>query len=132
MFKLRAKFHADVLLYSLSHFECNGHTVHMLTQWCLPPPLISTVKLLLFMPAHSSPLSLAAGLHQCRGNCSHYITNGWIFSRQTSYHKEYCYKRCLRFYCLCFLLGFFCLFVLSLTFKSLVHFEFVLVCGIRR
>ena len=31
MFKLNAKFGADSLLYSLSHFECNGHTVHMLT-----------------------------------------------------------------------------------------------------
>ena len=32
MFKLNAKFDADSLLYLLSHFECNGHTVHMLTQ----------------------------------------------------------------------------------------------------
>ena len=132
MFKLNTKFDADSLLYLLSHFECHGHTVHMLTQWRLLPPLTSAVKSSLFTHAHSSPLSLAAGLHQCRGNCSHYITNDWTFSRQTSYHKKYCYKRCLRFYCLCFLLGFFCLFVLSLTFKSLVHFEFVLVCGIRR
>ena len=28
-FKLNAKFDADSLLYSLSHFECDGHTVHM-------------------------------------------------------------------------------------------------------
>ena len=45
MFKLNAKFDADSLLYSLSHFECDSHTVHMLTQWCLLPPLTSTVRL---------------------------------------------------------------------------------------
>ena len=85
-----ARFDADLLLYSLSHFECSDHTVHMLTQWCLPPPLISTVKLLLFMPAHSSPLSLAAGLHRCCANHFCYINNGWAFSGQTSYtpHKH--------------------------------------------
>ena len=32
MFKLNAKFSADLLLYSLSHFECDGHTGHTLTQ----------------------------------------------------------------------------------------------------
>ena len=31
MFKLNAEFDADLLLCSLSHFECDGHTVHMLT-----------------------------------------------------------------------------------------------------
>ena len=44
MFKLNAKCDADLLLYSLSHFECNGHTVHMLTQQCLLPPVTSKVK----------------------------------------------------------------------------------------
>ena len=29
MFKLHAKFDADLLLYLLNHFECDGHTVHM-------------------------------------------------------------------------------------------------------
>ena len=56
MFKLNAKLDADSLLYSLSHFECDGHTVHMLTQQHLPPPLTSTVKLSLFthaFPVHS-------------------------------------------------------------------------------
>ena len=48
------------MLYSLSHFECDGHTVHMLPQWCALPPLTSTVKLSLFTPAHSCPLALAA------------------------------------------------------------------------
>ena len=63
--KLNAKFDADSLLYSPSHFECEGHTVHMLTQRCLPPPLTSTVKSSLFTHAHSSPFPLAARLHQC-------------------------------------------------------------------
>ena len=45
MFKFNAKFDADSLLYLLSHFECHGHTLHMLTQWHLPPPLTSTVIL---------------------------------------------------------------------------------------
>ena len=37
MFKLNTQFDADSLLYLLSHFECDSHTVHMLTQWDLPP-----------------------------------------------------------------------------------------------
>ena len=40
MFKLTAKFDADLLLDFLSHFECDGHSVHMLTHWCLLPPLM--------------------------------------------------------------------------------------------
>ena len=85
MFKLKAKLDADSLLYMLSHFECDGHTVLMLTQQHLPPPLTSTVKSSLFMHAHSSPPCLAARLHRCHANCSHFINNGWAFSRQTSY-----------------------------------------------
>ena len=38
MFKLNTKFDVDSLLYSLSHFECDSHTVHMLTQWHPTPP----------------------------------------------------------------------------------------------
>ena len=60
MFKLNAKFDAELLLYPLSHSECDGHTVHMLIQTCLLPPLMSTVKSSLFTHAHSSSLSLAA------------------------------------------------------------------------
>ena len=85
MFKLNAKFDADLLLCSLSHFECEGHTVYMLTQWHLLPTLTSTVKSSLFTHAHSSPFSLAARSHWCRTNHSHYINNGWTFSGQTSY-----------------------------------------------
>ena len=72
MFKLRAKSDADPLLYSLSHFECDSHTVHRHTQQHLLLPLTSTVKSSLFTHAHSSPLSLAARLHWYHANCSHY------------------------------------------------------------
>ena len=85
MFKLNAKFYADSLLYLLSHFECDGHTVHMLTQGHLLPPLTSTVKSSLFTHEHSGPLSLAARLQQCHANHFHYINKGWSFSRQTLY-----------------------------------------------
>ena len=86
MFKLNAKFDADSLPYLLSHFECDGHTVHMLTQQCPLPPLTSTVNLSLFTHAYSSPLSLAARLSWCCINCSCYIHNGWTFSGQISIH----------------------------------------------
>ena len=85
-FKLNAKFDADLLLYLLIHFECDGHTVHKLNQWRLSPPLTSTVKWSLFTHAHSSPLSLAAKLHGCHTNLSHYVNNGWTFSQQTLSH----------------------------------------------
>ena len=84
MFKLKAKFDADSLLYLCSHFECDSHTVQMLTQWHLSLLPTSTVKLPLFTHAHSSPLTLAARLHRCHTNRSHYINNGCTFSGQTS------------------------------------------------
>ena len=59
MFEFNAKLDADSLLYSLIHFECDGHTVHMLTQWHLPSPQTSIVKSSLFThehPVHSPPL----------------------------------------------------------------------------
>ena len=59
-------------------FEWEGHTVHMFPQWHLPPLLISTVKLSLFMHVHSSQLYLAARLHRCHENHFH-INNGWTF-----------------------------------------------------
>ena len=76
-------------IYLLSHFECDGHTVHKLNQWLLSPPLISTVKSSLFTHAHPSPLPLAARLHQCGANHSCYINNGWTFSGQTSLYTTY-------------------------------------------
>ena len=54
MFKLHAKFDADLLFFSLNYFACDNHTVHMLTQQCLSPSLTSTVKSSLFTYAHSS------------------------------------------------------------------------------
>ena len=84
MFKLNTKFDADLLLYLLSHFECNSHTVHTLTQWHLPSPLTSTVRWSLFTHVHSSPLALAARLHRCCAQYFHYSNNGWTFSGQTS------------------------------------------------
>ena len=86
-FKLNAKFDADSLLYSLSHFECDGHTVHLLTPRSTTP-LTSTVKSSLFTHGHSSPVSLAARLLQCHANHSRYIKDGWTFSGQTSCSKS--------------------------------------------
>ena len=85
MFRPNPKLFADSLLYSLSHFECGGHTVHTLTQRHLPPPLTSAVKSSLLTHAHSSPLFLATRLHWCHTNHSHCNNNGWTFSKQTSY-----------------------------------------------
>ena len=63
MFKLNTKFDADLLLYLLSHFYCDGHAVQMYIQWHLLPPLTSTVKSSVFMHVHSSPLSSTARLY---------------------------------------------------------------------
>ena len=71
----------------VSHFECDGHTVHMLIQWRLLPPLTRTVRLSLFTYAHSSPLSLAARLDRCCTNCSLYVNNAWTISGQTPYNQ---------------------------------------------
>ena len=38
------------------HFECDSHTVHMLTQPHLPSPMTTTAKLSLCTHVHSSPL----------------------------------------------------------------------------
>ena len=56
MFKLNTKCDGESLLYSLSHFECDSHTVHMLTQWSLPPLLTSTVRSSLFAHVQSTLL----------------------------------------------------------------------------
>ena len=85
MLKLNTKFDADSLLHPVSHSEYNSHTVHMLTQQHLLPPLTSTVKSSFFMHVHSSPLSLAARLHWGHANHFCYINNGWTFSGQTLY-----------------------------------------------
>ena len=78
LFQLNAKFDAVLLLYLLSHFKCDGYTVHMLIQWHPPPLLTSTGRLSLFTHVHSSPLSLAARLHGCYANPSNYISNDFF------------------------------------------------------
>ena len=92
MFNLNAKFDADSLLYSvMPNAVATEYT--WLTQWCLPPPLTSTVKASLFMHEHSSLLSLAARLYGCHTNCSFYINNSWTFSGQTSCaYRMNCFK----------------------------------------
>ena len=60
-------------------FECDNHTVHILTQRHLPPPLTSTVQSSLFKS------TLLGWFYQSPANCSPYINHGWTFSRQTSY-----------------------------------------------
>ena len=88
MFKLNAKFDADSLLYLLNHFECDTHTVHMLTQWHVLPPLTSTVKSSLFMHVYYSPLSLVVSLNRYSGNYSHIYT-GCTFSGRTLYMSSF-------------------------------------------
>ena len=63
----------------ISHFDGKDHTIHMLTQQHLPPPLTIMVKLSLFTHVHSSSLFLAARLHWCCANSTCYINNGWNF-----------------------------------------------------
>ena len=51
--KLKVKFDPDSLLYLLSHFECDSHTVQMLTQWRPLLPLTSSVKSIVHACANS-------------------------------------------------------------------------------
>ena len=44
-------------------------------------------------------------------------------------NKGSCYDLCHTMFCLCFLLSF---IVFCLTFRSLIHFEFIFECGIRK
>ena len=85
LFKLNSKLDADsILLYSLSHFECDVHTVHMLIQQCLLPPLTSTLKSSLFtyIPIHSPWLPDYIDVTQ---TILIILTMAGLFSRQTSY-----------------------------------------------
>ena len=79
MLKLNAKFNADSLFYSLSHFECVDHTVHMLSQYHLPSPLTSTVRSSLFTHAHSSLLSLLLGYIDAMQTILIILTMTWLF-----------------------------------------------------
>ena len=49
------------------------------------PYPVSSIALQVWVSARTSPLSSAAGLHQCRTSHSHYIRNARTFSGQTSY-----------------------------------------------
>ena len=77
------------LMQNLIQIHCS---THCLIEWhstlahskASTTPLTSTVKSSLFTRTHSSPLSLAVRLHWHCTNHSHYIKNGWNFSRQTS------------------------------------------------
>ena len=87
IFKLNAKFGADSLLCWLSYFECDGHTVHVLTQWCLLPPWLvhwgrrhSHMHILVHSPWLPGYMDVA----QTWANHSCCINNGWTFSKQTS------------------------------------------------
>ena len=82
MFKLNAKLDADLLLYSLSHFECEAtqYTCSLNSIYC--PLLTSTVKSSLFMmyiPVHSSSLSVYINVVQT----ILIINNAWTFSGHT-------------------------------------------------
>ena len=76
MSKVNTKFDADLLLYSLSHFECHG-----LTQWSLTPAWL--VQSSLFTHAHSSPFFWLPGYIDIT-NHSCCINSGRAFSRHTS------------------------------------------------
>ena len=67
-----------ILNVMATQYRCSLNGVYH-PLWLVP------VKLSLIMHAHSSPLSLAARLHQCHANRSRYINNDWTIFRQTSY-----------------------------------------------
>ena len=95
MFKLNAKFDADSLLYSLSHFECNSHTVHTsLNGIYCPHWRVQWSRHCSHM--HISVLS-AAKFHGCHTNCSRSMNNVWTFSRQISLYSIYNLSSCLTF-----------------------------------
>ena len=85
--KLNTKFDADSLLYLLSHFKCNDHTIHMLTQWWLSPIPTSMMNSSLLTCACYSPLSLAARFYQC--HTPFLLYEKWLdvfFGGQTWWH----------------------------------------------
>ena len=87
MFKLHTKFDTYLLLYLLSHFECDGHTVHMLTHWCLLSPLTSIQWSHHYsrmpIPVHS--LCLPGYTDVLQTILVILINSGWTFSGWTSY-----------------------------------------------
>ena len=62
--------------------------------------------------------------------CGHIYFFSFLFPLPREiYPIKYCYKQCLKFCCLFYSTIF---MVSSLTFNSSIHFEFILVCGIRQ
>ena len=76
--QIRCSSRSIILNATATQYMCSLNGIYC-------PPLTSIEKSSLFTHAHSSPLSLAAKLHQCHANHSFYINNGWTFSGQMSY-----------------------------------------------
>ena len=89
LMQIRCSTHSVILNATTTQYTCSLNSIYH-------PPLTSTVKLSVFTHVHSSPLSLAARLYQCCANCSHYINNGWTFSRPTSYTVIVTFAKCSR------------------------------------
>ena len=91
MFKLKAKFDADLLLYFLSHFECDIHTIHMQsTASTTPTDQYSEVVIVQACSFQSTLLGCQVASMSCKPFL--YINNGCTFSRQTSYIHVYVYN----------------------------------------
>ena len=80
---LMAKFNADSLLYSLSDFECDSHTVHMLIQGIYHPHWLVSEVIIVHACTFQSTL-LGCQFTSMSHTCSH-INSGWTLSGQTSY-----------------------------------------------
>ena len=90
--------------------------------WCICPPIQLTV----FLFCWWFPLLCKTFSVWCSPICLFFL----LFSLPEEVISEkYCYEQCLRFYCL---FTFRIFTVLDRRFKSLIHFELILVCGIRR
>ena len=79
MFKVNTKFECRfIALLAQSFWIGWSHSTHSHST-VSTAPLTTTVKSSLFTHVHSSPLALAARLHQCHTNCSCHINNSWTF-----------------------------------------------------
>jgi hypothetical protein len=72
------------VICSLGHCECDGHTVHKLSQRCLTADWLAPRESD-FTDAQLDLPWLAAKLHQGHPNYSQDIQNGWILFGQPSY-----------------------------------------------
>ena len=85
--KLNAKFDADSLLYSPSHFECEGHTVHMLTHWSTTLTA-SYSEVVTVHTCTFQSIPLGCQVTSMSPNCFRYINTGWAFWGQI-YRRKY-------------------------------------------